>query len=97
MKIIGSLEEIVNFRDGEHIPGNEMDERIGIVRYSSARRFQQEEEEVPVYVYPKDFLGKRTALFGMTRTGKSNTVKKIVQITEKIDLGKANDYYFISQ
>lgn len=77
------LEMIVNFRDGECIPGNEIDERIGIVRYSSSRRFQ-EKEEVPVYVYPKDFLGKRTALFGMTRTGKSNTVKKIVQITEKI-------------
>lgn len=26
-----------------------------------------------------DFAGKRTALFGMTRTGKSNTVKKIIQ------------------
>ncbi|MCO5383889.1 MAG: ATP-binding protein [Methanosarcina barkeri] len=77
------LEMIVNFRDGECISGSEIDERIGIVRYSSSRRFQ-EKEEVPVYVYPKDFLGKRTALFGMTRTGKSNTVKKIVQITEKI-------------
>ena len=32
-----------------------------------------------MYVSPKDFLGKRTALFGMTRTGKSNTVKKIIQ------------------
>jgi hypothetical protein len=77
------LEMIVNFRDGECISGSEIDARIGIVRYSSSRRFQ-EKEEVPVYVYPKDFLGKRTALFGMTRTGKSNTVKKIVQITEKI-------------
>jgi hypothetical protein len=34
-----------------------------------------------VYVSPQDFLGKRTALFGMTRTGKSNTVKKIIQAT----------------
>ena len=34
---------------------------------------------MPVFVSPKDFLGKRTALFGMTRTGKSNTVKKIIQ------------------
>jgi hypothetical protein len=34
-----------------------------------------------VYVSPADFLGKRTALFGMTRTGKSNTVKKILEAT----------------
>ncbi|NEQ85905.1 MAG: DUF87 domain-containing protein, partial [Moorea sp. SIO2I5] len=32
-----------------------------------------------VYVQAPDFAGKRTALFGMTRTGKSNTVKKIIQ------------------
>lgn len=29
-------------------------------------------------------MGKRTALFGMTRTGKSNTVKKIIQATVEI-------------
>lgn len=53
--------------------------KIGKVRYSSSRRFQQTEEDVPVYVQAKDFAGKRTALFGMTRTGKSNTLKKIIQ------------------
>jgi DNA helicase HerA-like ATPase len=59
--------------------------RIGTVRYSSSRRFQNKEEEIPVYIDPKDFLGKRTALFGMTRTGKSNTVKKIIQSTVEIN------------
>ncbi|HAT8622156.1 TPA: DUF87 domain-containing protein [Legionella pneumophila subsp. pneumophila] len=55
---------------------------IGNVRYSSSKRFQsQNKKEVPVKVLPEDFLGKRTALFGMTRTGKSNTVKKIIQAT----------------
>ena len=49
------------------------------MRYSSSRRFRESEDAVPVYISPKDFLGKRTALFGMTRTGKSNTVKKIIQ------------------
>ena len=39
---------------------------------------------MPVYVSPFDFIGKRTALFGMTRTGKSNTVKKIIQATVAI-------------
>src|SRR5262249_46552805 len=43
--------------------------------------FQFKAAQVPVYVSPQDFLGKRTALFGMTRTGKSNTVKKIIQAT----------------
>ena len=84
-KPIGSvLEQIVNFRDGKSIPGCITDIRIGKVRYSSSLRFQEKQNEVPVYVNPQDFLGKRTALFGMTRTGKSNTVKKIIEATVKI-------------
>jgi DNA helicase HerA-like ATPase len=76
------LEYIVNFRE-EGIPGGVGDERIGRVRYSSSLRHVAG-EDVPVYVSPLDFLGKRTALFGMTRTGKSNTVKKIVQASVDI-------------
>jgi hypothetical protein len=72
------LEFIVNFREGKPT-GSPTDIRIGKVRYSSSRRFQEAEKPVPVFVAPADFLGKRTALFGMTRTGKSNTVKKIIQ------------------
>src|SRR6266487_1555797 len=74
------LELIVNIRDGS-ITGKPTDIRIGRVRFSSTLRFQEKEPEVPVYVSPADFLGKRTALFGMTRTGKSNTVKKIIEAT----------------
>lgn len=74
------LELIVNFRE-EGITGKPTDIKIGKVRYSSSLRFQAQEDAVPVFVSPKDFLGKRTALFGMTRTGKSNTVKKIIQAT----------------
>ena len=74
------LEMIVNIRDGS-VTGKPTDIRIGRVRFSSSRRFQEREQEVPVYVSPSDFLGKRTALFGMTRTGKSNTVKKIIEAT----------------
>ena len=78
------LEQIVNFRDGTTPIGCETDYRIGKVRYSSSRRFQETHPDVPVYVSPSDFLGKRTALFGMTRTGKSNTVKKIIEATTEI-------------
>jgi len=83
------LEAIVNFREGEPT-GNPSDIQIGVVRYSSTRRFQNTEAQVPVYVSPKDFLGKRTALFGMTRTGKSNTVKKIIQ--SSVEMGTKAPY-----
>ncbi len=77
------LEYLVNFREGQGIPGGVGDVRIGEVRYSSSRHHPQP-TPVPVYVSGVDFLGKRTALFGMTRTGKSNTVKKIIEATAKL-------------
>jgi DNA helicase HerA-like ATPase len=78
------LEYIVNLRDDDIVVGESNDFKIGNVRYSSSRRFQEKEEKVPVYINPKDFLGKRTAFFGMTRTGKSNTIKKIIEATVAI-------------
>ena len=78
------LEFIVNQRDDDGIAGQESDFKIGSVRYSSSRRHQAQEESVNVWVNPKDFLGKRSAMFGMTRTGKSNTVKKVIEATEEI-------------
>jgi hypothetical protein len=79
------LQFIVNQRAGDDIAGNENEFKLGTVRYASSRRFERENEsKVPVYINPKDFLGKRTALFGMTRTGKSNTVKIIIQATTEI-------------
>jgi hypothetical protein len=77
------LTVIVNYRD-KGMPGAAGDIRIGKVRYSSSRRFASVQADVPVYVKAKDFAGKRTALFGMTRTGKSNSIKKIIQANEQM-------------
>ncbi len=78
------LFKIVNQREGNNIAGSEHESKIGSVRFSSSRRFQNLDNNVEVFISPKDFIGKRTALFGMTRTGKSNTVKKIIEATEEI-------------
>ena len=53
---------------------------IGTVRYTSTARLHRSHDEhlVPVRIQPSDFLARRTAVFGMTRTGKSNTVKTTV-------------------
>ncbi len=79
-----TLEFIVNLREGDNT-GNSNDIRIGRVRYSSTGHFQPGDDEVQVFVNPKDFFGNRTALFGMTRTGKSNTIKKILQATMRMN------------
>ena len=75
---------IANLRDMDKPESFENAIRIGKVRYSSSTRFQSNINDVEVYIEPEDFFGKRTALFGMTRTGKSNTVKKIIEATTKI-------------
>ncbi|MGD0253373.1 MAG: DUF87 domain-containing protein, partial [Verrucomicrobiota bacterium] len=53
--------------------------QIGQVRYASTNRHFQQVASVSVSVTPTDLLGQKTALFGMTRTGKSNTTKIILK------------------
>ena len=59
---------------------------IGKVRFTSSDRLQRCEENdfVPVYIQPADFLARRTAVLGMTRTGKSNMVKQTVSVVKKV-------------
>ena len=53
---------------------------IGTIRYTSTDRMHRRDVShlVKVYIQPTDFLARRTAVLGMTRTGKSNTVKTTV-------------------
>ena len=92
-----ALEEIVNYCD----PSNKQDHRdkygntekvkLGFVRYASTNRKYQQIDDVPVFIYPADLLSQKSALFGMTRTGKSNTTKIIaksvfeLRTTEKME------------
>ena len=55
---------------------------IGTVRYASTDR-QHRCPDGPPAIFnfnTIDFLSRRTAIFGMTRTGKSNTVKQLVSV-----------------
>ncbi|HZR50343.1 MAG TPA: DUF87 domain-containing protein [Streptosporangiaceae bacterium] len=56
---------------------------IGSVRYSSTRRRAREHGElrIPVKVRVADFIEMKTAVFGMTRMGKSNTIKTLAVAT----------------
>src|SRR5579884_2332411 len=74
------LQRIVNFRDPMVFPDIHIPMvAIGRVRYASTNRPFQQVASVPVFVTPTDLLGQKTALFGMTRTGKSNTTKIILK------------------
>ena len=59
---------------------------IGTVRYTSTDRLHRgsSEEKVPFFIQPSDFLARRTAVLGMTRTGKSNMIKQTVSVIKQI-------------
>ena len=55
---------------------------IGTVRFTSTDRRHREDaaSHVVFNLNAVDFLSRRTAVFGMTRTGKSNTIKQLVSV-----------------
>jgi hypothetical protein len=57
---------------------------IGSVRYTSTQRLQREfhQDEVIFRIQSVDFLARRTGVFGMTRTGKSNMIKQLVSVVK---------------
>ena len=76
-----ALATIVNFSraatdESHRLAGGRV--AIGRVRYSSSERvIDPAREAVSVELDPTDLVARRTALFGMSRTGKSNTTKVI--------------------
>lgn len=60
--------------------------KIGTVRYTSTDRLNRDNPNdlVPFMIQPSDFLARRTAVLGMTRTGKSNMIKQTVSVVKKI-------------
>src|SRR5260370_6348869 len=75
------LRRIMNYRDPRMSDLEDRDRlvRVGEVRYASTNRPFQQISSVPVSLTPTNLLGQKTALFGMTRTGKSNTTKIIIK------------------
>lgn len=60
--------------------------RIGTVRYTSTDRLHRKDqaEQIAVHIQPSDFLARRTAVLGMTRTGKSNMIKQLVSVVKRV-------------
>lgn len=67
------LEQIVN--SASRIQNEGQTTKIGHVRYATATPA----DAARVNIAAEDFVAQRTALFGMTRTGKSNTVKIVAR------------------
>lgn len=76
-----SLEKIINYKADKYIVDNlsSEDKEVGEIRFTSSNRMQKREKRARVYIDPMDFIARRTAMFGMTRTGKSNTVKTLIK------------------
>jgi hypothetical protein len=75
-----ALAMIVNYRDPDRddLAGT-LTVPVGTIRYASTNRAFQGVSDVSVEIMPADLLAQKTGLFGMTRTGKSNTTKIILK------------------
>ncbi len=78
-----ALEKIVNFSSHEVADSGRV--RIGEIKYAAALDAGRP-ESVPVLMTTRDVVAQRTALFGMTRTGKSNTVKTLARAVFELRL-----------
>lgn len=88
-----ALRRIVNYLEPERVADGQTPRRVtlGRVRYASTNRAFQGVNDVPVELFPADLLGQKTALFGMTRSGKSNTTKIILQAVFELRYGRGDE------
>ena len=78
------LQIIVN--ENTESSNNETQEKIGILRYASSQSYDEDKNYAPdVFLRTNDIVARRTAFFGMTRTGKSNTIKIIISAIENLN------------
>ena len=78
------LQIIVN--ENVELHNDEIREQIGILRYASSQSYDEDKNYAPdVFLRTNDIIARRTAFFGMTRTGKSNTIKIIISAIENLN------------
>ncbi len=77
----GALERIVNYVRASDLAdmSSVVSVPLGLVRYASTHRKGQRVDDVQTNIHPADLLAQKSAVFGMTRMGKSNTMKIIAQ------------------
>lgn len=74
------------------IKADESREQFGKLRYSSSKSYDEEGKYAPeVYLRTNDVIARRSAFFGMTRMGKSNTIKIIISAIEKLNKNKTQN------
>lgn len=81
-----ALERIVNYT--QHENPNTIPVEIGRLRYAASVHDPKAPEAAPVKIAAEDLVAQRTALFGMTRTGKSNTTKTIASAVFQLRIPK---------
>ena len=92
-----ALKEVVNFIDNSVLAdyrerfNSTTRVNLGSIRYASTNRKYQQVDDVPVSIFPADLLSQKSALFGMTRTGKSNTAKIIAKSVYELRYPKDSD------
>lgn len=84
------LDIIIN--ENVEIKADELREQFGKLRYSSSKSYDEKGKYAPeVYLRTNDIIARRSAFFGMTRMGKSNTIKIIISAIEKLNKNKAQN------
>lgn len=84
------LDIIIN--ENVEIKADEPREQFGKLRYSSSKSYDEKGKYAPeVYLRTNDIIARRSAFFGMTRMGKSNTIKIIISAIEKLNKNKTQN------